>query len=183
MKNNPLFSRLALALAISAASLVAFAGVAVDTTEIEVVANGKTEKVSIANLKMGETRQLYSEAGTLVTATRLADSLQLDIGGEKTSVPMMEAGDLSEAEILALIDDEDAGVDGKKRVVRIHHADHAKGEGGHRKIVVIDGKDGEVHALEGDEPHVIVKHGGDGKQVIVKRTVVKTDAAATGGEK
>lgn len=177
MTNTPILSRLAFALAISAASLVAFAGEAVDSTEIEVVANGQSEKVRIENLKVGETRQIYSEAGTLVTATRLADSLQLDIAGDKTSIPMVEAGDLSEEELLALVGKEGAA-DGKQHVVRIHHADHAKGaagEPGLRKVIMIDGKDGDLHALEGDGPHVIVKHGGEGKQVIVKRTLKKAD--------
>ena len=179
MKTNPLVSRLALALAVSlsAASLVAFAGEAVGTTEIEVINNGVSEKISLADLKMGETRQLYSEAGTLVTATRLKDSLQLDIGGVKTTVPMMEAGDLSEDELLALIESDGAKADGK-HVVRIHRADGAKGDGAHRKVVVLDSKDGELRTLHGDEPHVIVKHGGEGKQVIVKRHVSKGDDAA-----
>ena len=175
MKTNPLVSRLALALAVSlsAASLVAFAGDAVDTTEIEVIANGKSEKISIDSLKMGETRQLYSEAGTLVTATRLKDSLQLDIGGEKTSVPMIEAGDLSDDELLALVEADGVTVDGKKHVIRIHHAGD-KADGAHRKIVMLDGKDGTAHELDGHEPHVIVKSGGEGKQVIVKRRIAKT---------
>ena len=177
---NTFVSRLALACAIglSVASIAAFAGEATDTTEIEVVANGQTEKVSIDNLKVGETRQLYSEAGTLVTATRTADSLQLDIGGEKTSVPMMEIGDLSDEEIETLIQSHGAGADGKQRVIRIHHADgdHAKLEGVHRKVIMIDGEDGGLSELEGDGPHVIVSKGGEGKQVIVKRKVVKADS-------
>lgn len=175
MKTNPLASRLALALAmsLSAASLVAFAGEAVDTTEIEVIANGKSEKVSIENLKMGETRQLYSEAGTLVTVTRLKDSLQLDIGGEKTSVPMVEAGDLSEEELLALVEAGGGKGDGKRHVIRIHAAGD-KADGAHRKIVMLDGKDGDLRELHGHEPHVIVKDGAEGKQVIVKRRVAKT---------
>src|SRR5687768_8625379 len=105
MNKNPLVSRLtlALALSLSAASLVAFAGEGVETTEIEVIANGQSEKVRIESLKVGETRQLYSEAGTLVTATRLADSLQLDIAGEKTKIPMHDVAGLSEAELIELV--------------------------------------------------------------------------------
>jgi hypothetical protein len=184
MKNNKLVSRLALAAAVSlsAASLVAMAGEAVDTTEIEVVANGKTEKFSIDNLKQGETRQLYSEAGTLVTATRLADSLQLDIGGEKTTVPMVEAGELSDEELLALVEAGGGTADGK-HVIRIHHGEGDKAGGMHRKVIVLDGKEGGAHALDGHEPHVIVKDGGDGKQVIVKRRIVKADATTDAGRK
>ena len=180
MQLQSLVSRLALACAIglSAASIAAFANEATDTTEIEVVVNGQAEKVSIDNLKVGETRQLYSEAGTLVTVTRTVDSLQLDIGGDKTSIPMMEVGDLSGEEIEALVVSHGDGADGKKHVVRIHHADgeHAKLEGAHHKVVVIDGEDGELSTLEADGPHVIVANGGEGKQVIVKRKVVKTDS-------
>ena len=184
MKNNPIVSRLALAfaLSLSAASLVAMAGEATDTTEVEVVANGKSEKISIDGLKVGETRQQYSEAGTLVTATRTAEALVLDIGGDKTTVPMIEAGDLSEEELLALVAAHGGdGADGKKRVVRIHHATdgtHDKAGAPHRKVIMIDGKDGEVRHLEGDGPHVIVDKNGEGKQVIVKRRVVKADADA-----
>lgn len=167
MNNKTLVTRLALALAMTL-SAAAFAG---DTTTIEVTNNGITEKVSIDDLKTGETRQLYSEAGTLVTATRLADSLVLDIAGDKTTIPMIEAGDLSEEELLALIDKD--GGDGKKHVVRIHRADGAHGD---RKVVVLDGDEGELRELHGhDGPHVIVKDGDgkDGKRVIVKRTVNK----------
>ena len=169
MNNNTLVTRLALALAMTLPA----AAFAADTTDIEVVNNGVTEKVSIEDLKVGETRQLYSEAGTLVTATRTAESLVLDIGGDKTTVPMIEAGDLSEAEVMALLDKQ--GGDGKKHVIRLHHAEggeHAKA-GGHRRVVVVDAKDGELQELDGDLPRVIVKDGAQGKQVIVKRHVQK----------
>ena len=179
MNKNPLVSRLtlALALSLSAASLVAFAGEGVETTEIEVIANGQSEKVRIESLKVGETRQLYSEAGTLVTATRLADSLQLDIAGEKTKIPMHDVADLSEAELIELVGHDGAKADGK-HVVRFHHAKGEKGDGAHRKVVVLEGDSAELHDLEGEGPHVIVKDGSAGKQVIVKRRLVKSDAAA-----
>ena len=182
MKNNPIVSRLALAfaLSLSAGSLVAMAGEASDTTEIEVVANGKSEKISIDGLKVGETRQQYSEAGTLVTATRTADSLVLDIGGEKTTVHMVEPSEISAEELDKLLATVD-GADGGKRVVRFHHATdgkHAEGEAGHRRVFIVhaDGDDGELRELEGDGAHVIVDKAGEGKQVIVKRRVVKADA-------
>lgn len=176
MKNKTLVSRLALACALTL-SAAAFAA---DTTEIEVVANGVSEKVSIEDLQIGETRQLYSEAGTLVTATRTADALQLDIGGDTTTVPMIEARDLGDEEIQALIAQHHGeGAEGK-RVIRIHRADgeHAKGDGMHRKVIVLEGKDGEPLELEGEGPHVVVKHGAEGKQVIVKRKVTKAEADA-----
>jgi hypothetical protein len=191
MNTAPLLHRLAfaLALSLSAASLVAFAAESSETTDIEVVANGKSEKVSLVDLKVGETRQLYSEAGTLVTATRTAESLELDIAGDKTSIKMLQPGDidgLEEAELAALIEAH-GGADGDvKRVVRIHrehadgaHAKHADGTA-HKRIVVLDGKDGELRTLHGDHADVRVKHldaDGDGKHVIVKRRVVKADAA------
>ena len=84
MKHTTLVARLALACA-STLSAAAFAG---ESTQIEVRNNGITEKVTIDDMKVGETRQLYSEAGTLVTATRTADALTLDIAGEKTTVDL-----------------------------------------------------------------------------------------------
>lgn len=188
MNRNALTHRLglALALSLSAASVVAFAGETVETTDIEVVANGKTEKVSLENLKVGETRQLYSEAGTLVTAIRTAEAIELDIAGEKTRIKMIDPahGDLDGAEIEALIEAHvgDAG-DGEKRIVRIER-EVAGGEGdgkhdGQRKVVIIKG-DGGTHDLHGEHPHVLIKHGdgdADGKHVIVKRRIHKADAA------
>jgi hypothetical protein len=176
MKNTTLVSRLALACALLL-SLPALAG---ETTEIEVIAGGVTEKLSIEDLKVGETRQLYSEAGTLVTATRTAQALQLDIGGDKTTVPMVESGDLLDEEIEALIERHHGEAADGKRVVRIHRADgeHAKADGRHRKVIVVDAAEGSAHALDGDGPHVLVKDAAGGKQVIVKRKVTKADADA-----
>ena len=182
MKHNPLTQRLAfaLALSLSVASLVALAAEPLETTEIEVVSNGKSEKLSIDDLKVGETRQLYSEAGTLVTAVRTADAIELDIAGEKTRIALIEPGhgDLGDAEIEALIEAHaGAHADGEKRIVRIER-DVVEGEGdgtqvGKRKIVMIGGH-GETHDFHGEHPHVLIKHGdGDGKQVIVKRRIHK----------
>lgn len=171
---------LAIALVLSATSLVAFAGEASETTDIEVVAAGVSEKVSIEDLAVGETRQLYSEAGTLVTATRTADTLELDIGGDKTSIRMIEPGELDDPEIAALIEAHGAGA-GSKRVVRIHrdakHGDAAEHDGV-RKIVLVHAGEGEAHDLD---DAVLVKHLGEpgAKQVIVKRRVARP--AATDG--
>jgi uncharacterized protein (DUF2141 family) len=168
MIRHPILSRLtlSLALALSAASLVAFAGEASETTDIEVVANGVTEKVSIVDLAVGETRQLYSEAGTLVTATRTAESLELDIGGDKTSIRMLEPGAVDEAEIAALIEahgDQHAG----------EASAHADGK---RKVIVIKAGDGELQELDADE--VLVEHLGEpgAKQVVVKRRLARPAA-------
>lgn len=176
---------LALALSLSAASLVALAGETTETTDIEIVANGTSEKVSLDNLKVGETRQLYSEAGTLVTAIRTADAIELDIAGEKTRIAMFEPGqgEPDEARIEALIDAHAGDADGEKRIVRIEREVIAS-EGdakhdGQRKVVIIKG-DGSTHDLHGDHPHLLVKHGdghGDGKTVIVKRRIHKEDEA------
>jgi hypothetical protein len=190
MSRTPVLHRLALALAlvIPATSLVAIAGEATETTEIEVVANGVSEKLSIDDLKVGETRQLYSEAGTLVTATRTAESLELDIAGDKTSIRMLDPHAIDDPEIAALLEAHGAPADGHKRVVRIHR-DGKAGEGahaahveGHRKVIVVKA-DGEFDALDGADVDVIVKGlaegDADGKKVIVKRrlsTSVETDS-------
>jgi hypothetical protein len=180
MTRTPLLHRLALAIAlvIPATSLVAIAGEALETTEIEVVANGVSEKVSIDDLKVGETRQLYSEAGTLVTATRTAESIELDIAGDKTSIRMLDPHAIDDPEIAALIEAHGAPADGPKRIVRVHR-DHKAGDGahaahaeGHRKVIVLKA-DGELDALDGDDVDVLVKRLDDGefegKKVIVKR--------------
>ena len=194
MNATPLLQRLtlAVALSLSAASLVAVAGEASETTDIEVVNNGKSEKLSITDLKVGETRQLYSEAGTLVTATRTAESLELDIAGDRTSIRMIDPAGLDDAELAALIEAHAGGGDDVKRVIRVHrehadgehakHTEHAAHGEAHRKVIVLAGEDGEVRALHGDDPEILLKHldaDGDGKHVIVKRRVTKpADAGA-----
>lgn len=193
MNAKPLLHRLTLAVALtlSAASLVAAAGETSEITDIEVVNGGKSEKISLTDLKVGETRQLYSEAGTLVTATRTAESLELDIAGDKTSIRMIEPGALDDPELAALIEAHGgAEGDGKvKRVIRVRHgegadgahAEHAAHGEAHRKVIVLSGKEG-AHPLDGDDVEVFLKHhgeaGADGKRVIVKRRVSKGDDAA-----
>ena len=182
MKPHPLTHRLifALALGLSTASLVAFAAEPTETTDIEVVNNGKSEKVSLENLKVGETRQLYSEAGTLVTAVRTADAIELDIAGDKTRIAifephMGELGELGEAEIDALIEAHAGAHGSQKRVVRIERdaVEGDAGKDGKRKVVIVHG-DGATHDVHGEHPHVLIKHGdADGKQVIVKRRIHK----------
>lgn len=178
---------LAVALSLSAASLVAVAGEAGETTDIEVVSNGKREKISLTDLKIGETRQLYSEAGTLVTATRTAESLELDIAGDKTSIRMIDpAAGLDDAELAALIEAHagEAGEGKVKRVIRVHadgeHAAHAAHHEAHRKVIVLSGKDGDLRALHGADEVELLQHldaDGDGKHVIVKRRVARPAGA------
>lgn len=188
MFKQAILPRLALSIALTlpAMSLVAIAGEASDTTEIEVSANGVSEKVSIADLKIGETRQLYSEAGTLVTATRTAETLELDIAGDKTSISMTQPGEVDEIEIAALL--EAHGVDakdGERRIVRIHRdakvGESGEHDGAPHKIVLIKAGDGEVHTLDAETDAVLVKHLGEpgAKQVIVKRRVVQPAASGS----
>jgi len=186
MKTNALLHRLtfAIALSLSAASLVAFAAEPGETTDIEVVSNGKSEKLSITDLKIGETRQLYSEAGTLVTATRTAESLELDIAGDKTSIRMLDHHDLDDPELAALIEAHHGGEGDAQHVIRVHreHADAAHaaghGDGMRRKVIVLTGKDGQEFSHDDAHAEMLLQHGAagtDGKRVIVKRRVVKGD--------
>ena len=178
---------LALALGFGLASLAAFAGATHDVTDVEISAAGKTEKVVLEDLKVGESRQLYSEAGTLVTATRTADAIELDIAGEKTSIAVLD-GEFSSDALGALI--EAAGDDGKvQRVVRVQHdgdTHTTHSVDGKRTIVLVSGDAADVHALhEGTEDIGVLLDDaapGDGKRVIVKRRIVRDDAAgqATG---
>jgi hypothetical protein len=180
MSKHPVLARLTLsvALSLSAASLVAFAS---ETTDIEVSIAGVTERVSIADLAIGETRQLYSEAGTLVTATRTAESLELDIGGDKTSIRMIEPGNLDEGEIATLLHAHGAEAkEGERRIVRIHR-DKQAGDGaasveGQRKIVVVKAGDGELTELDADA--ILLEHLGEpgAKQVVVKRRIERPTA-------
>lgn len=168
-------ARLALALCIALSGSALALAKDTDTTEIEVINNGVSEKIALASLKIGETRQVHSETGTLVTVTRLAESIELDIGGEKTSVPMIEPGEMSHEELVALGDE---GHGGKRRVIRLHHGQggaDAKADGEPR-VIVIDAAGHGGHRLEGDGPHVVVDKSGEGKQVIVKRRVTRDDA-------
>ena len=186
MKTTALLHRLSfsIALSLSAASLVAFAAEPSETTDIEVVANGKSEKLSLTDLKIGETRQLYSEAGTLVTATRTAGSLELDIAGDKTSIRMLDHAAMDDAELAALIEAH-AGDGDVKHVVRIHrehadgaHAAHADGR--HKKIIVVSGEEGRVAGHDAAHAALLLERdaaGADGKHVIVKRRLGKREGA------
>lgn len=188
MKTTALLHRLtfAIALSVSAASLVAFAAEPSETTDIEVVSNGRSEKLSLTDLKLGETRQLYSEAGTLVTATRTAESLELDIAGDKTSIRMLDHHGMDDAELAALAEAHGGGEGEVKHVVRIHreHADAAHaaahGDGLRKKVIVLSGKDGQEITHHGDHGELLLEHaaaGAEGKHVIVKRRVVKGEGA------
>lgn len=185
MKSHPLLQRLSLAIALSLASvsMIALAAeprnssIATETTEVEIIANGVSEKISLEDMQVGETRQLYSEAGTLVTAHRTAESLELDIAGEKTSIRMIDPGAMDGPELAALIEAHGAG-DGRRRVVHVHRdGKHAAGDAGdgHRKIVMISSGDGSVHDIDADDVHVLLDEAdaGDGKRVIVKRKRVE----------
>jgi hypothetical protein len=186
MNTSVLLHRLsfAVALCLPAVSLVALAAEPTETTEVEVIANGRTEKVELVDLKAGETRQVYSEAGTLVTATRTAQSLELDIGGDKTSIRMVEPDAIDDAELAALVEAHHGagGADGK-RIVRIHrdakHGSDAHVDA-HRKVIVIADGEGDVEALDADGLDLLLEQdaGGDGKRVIVRHTRVKSDADA-----
>ena len=169
------------------ASLTAFAGGTHDVTEVEISAAGNTEKVVLEDLKVGESRQLYSEAGTLVTATRTADAIELDIAGEKTSIMVLDDA-LSPEALSVLIDDD--GDDGKvQRIVRVHHdgdTHTSHSVDGKRTIVLVSGDAADVHTLhEGTEDVSVLLDGeasGDGKHVVVRRRIVRGDATGKDAE-
>ena len=176
----------ALVLGLACASLTSIAAESSDVTEIEVASGGNVERVTLDDLKVGESRQLYSEAGTLVTATRTADAIELDIAGEKTRIVM--PGDGLSSKALHVISDGDH--DGH-RIVEIHRKDgshESHGVDGERRVVVIAGDDADVHTLDGTEDISVMLEAlggddsGDGKRVVVKRRIVREsgDAAADG---
>lgn len=176
----------ALVLGLGMAGVVAAAGDTTDVTEIDITANGRSEHVVLENLAVGESRQLYSAAGTLVTATRTADAIELDIGGEKTVVRMPEA--IDDDAIAAFVRDAGAG-DGGKRVIRLQRSaagDAAtvdvSGEGS--RVLVLSHKDGDLEVLDGDDVDALLDSAGtDGKRVIVKRKrVLEADAGDAVGK-
>jgi hypothetical protein len=174
----------ALALGLCTASLVAVAAepVAGDTTEVEISNHGVTERVVLVDLAVGESRQLYSEAGTLVTATRTADALELDIAGDRTHVAM-PSHTLSDDAIAALVEDVRASGDekSKTRIVRVHRTGAGDASTvdvvGDARVLVLKRGDG-TQAIDADGIDLLLNDadGSDGKRVIVKRTVSDTDA-------
>ena len=166
---------LALALGLCTASLVAVAAEPGDTTEVEIRNNGVTERVVLLDLGIGESRQLYSDAGTLVTATRTADALELDIAGDRTRVAM-PSDTLSDDAITALVNDARAdGDSGKTRIVRVHRTGAGDAETvditGDARVLVLKRGDG-VQTIDAEGVDLLLDDAGDsdGKRVIVKRT-------------
>lgn len=174
----------ALALCLGAASLASVAAEPRDTTRVEIGQHGSSEVVVLEDLAIGESRQLYSEAGTRVTATRTAEAIELDIGGDKTRVVMPAPG-LSDDAIAALVRDAHAADDGKTRIVRVHRADAGDATtvdvsgaaAGDARVVVIK-RDGDVQSvdLEGIDVLLDGAPAADGKRIIVKRTITSGDA-------
>lgn len=172
---------LALALSLTVASLATVAAEPQETTRVEIGQNGSSEIVVLDDLAVGESRQLYSEAGTLVTATRTADAIELDIGGDKTRV-VMPTPDMSEDAIAAIVRDAHGG-DGTARLVRVHRTDagdattvDVSGDGESRVVVIK--RDGELQTMDLDGIDVLLDEGApaDGKRIIVKRTIKSDDA-------
>jgi hypothetical protein len=178
---------LALALGLSIASLAAVAGPASDVTEVEITVAGKTEHVVLDNLKVGESRQLYSAAGTLVTAVRTAEAIELDIAGEKTSIAIHD-GQMSAEELETLMAEGDGGT--ARRIVHVHRdtdMDSTQNVDGKRSIVIVTGDAAEMHALhDGSEDIDVVvdaPEAGDGKRVVVKRRIVSDADGKDAGAK
>lgn len=175
---------LSTAIGLCMASAAALAIEASDSTEVQVSVDGKTETVVLDNLKIGESRQLYSEAGTLVTAVRTADGIELDIGGEKTRINLPEPGVSGDALADFLLDGRDAG-DGKTRIVRVHKSkDGAPAtvnvQAGGAKRVVLVSHDGEIETLDADTIDALIDEAGstNGKRVVVKRRITTDGASA-----
>lgn len=178
---NPLRA-IACAVALTIAAGVSAASASSDTMDIEIRTAAGTEKLSLVDLAPGETRQVYSEAGTLVTATRTADLLVLDIGGDKTEIRMFDAQGLGADGHHVWVDKDVEGDSDGRHVVRIH-AGHSDGvavfhgdDAAHaeRKIVVMRNHDaGDADAIEAEVIDLLGDGAvsGDGKQVIVKRHV------------
>lgn len=173
---------LALALGLGLASLAAVAGGASEVTEVRISSDGTTETIVLDDLKVGESRQLYSEAGTLVTATRTADAIELDVGGDKTRITLFDPALSSAASGVRV--DVSGDEDGTQRVVKIRHDGqiHAgQGSDGKRTVVLVSGDGADVHTLDSgtDDIRVLLDGlapDGDGKHVVVKRRIVRDEA-------
>lgn len=167
--------RLALALAIVLATGAAVAAPPRDNTRIEIGKNGNTEVVVLDDMAIGESRQLYSEAGTLVTAVRTNEAIELDIGGDKTRVTLPDP-DLSPEAIARIV----AGAgDGSPAIVRIQRDGAAAGAEGKQRVVMIASKDGSVETIDAEDVKLLV----DGDALVVdggKRVIVQRTRAADG---
>lgn len=149
----------------------------VDQTEFRVrTASGQIEKVKVANLAVGEVRNLTTEAGTPVVVGRHEGGYVIDVAGERIEV---DIGAGAEIETELLNHEAHDGHHGK-RIVRIHK-DHEAGDGKStekRKVVVMHHGEGEPGDLEDIDVMVdglTIGDGGvpEGKRVVVVRKIEK----------
>lgn len=176
---------LALLLGLGMASLSAVATTpeTTETTNIQVITNGKTENVVLHNLKIGESRQLYSEGGTLVSAVRTADAIELDIDGEKTRIGMHD-GPLTPDQIAALVVEAEHTDGASPRVIRVQRRGGGDAQVDAKRVVLVSTADGSLQTIDGDaagDIELLLKDAGvstdGGKRIIVKRHVTR-DASA-----
>ena len=156
----------------------------VDTTEFRVrTAGGQIEKVSVADLQIGEVRNLNTEAGTPIVVGRHETGYVIDVAGERIEVDAPEVGDIEQHLVHA--GDDDHGDDGRvRKIVRVHK-DVQEGAGDQaqqkRKVVVVK----HAHEGEGDEDlEVLIDGDGladggipEGKRVVVLRKLEKHQTA------
>jgi hypothetical protein len=159
MKFRHLLARGAVAVAL-AASIGAVCAAESATTEILLLGKDqKREKLKFeGELPIGESRGLYTDAGTPVTVLRTEKGLRVETPERTVDVPYPDHGVLIAGEHAL---DADAGTDGKRRrVVILHNEHHTDGDAAHaaahdklmkRVIVVGDGSDVDVKVLKLDK--------------------------------
>lgn len=176
----------ALAAAMSALLVgAAFAGqTPTDTTRIEVRTQaGAIERVTLADLKVGEIRSFTTESGSASVAKRTATGLDLQISGETFAIDMPDpAADgllahdgTHEVVVKEIVEsDEIVDVDGKEVVVlRKHHGDAGlPGDG--KRVVVRHERHGDPTLIgKGDAAPSLADPGNEGKRILVMRTLEK----------
>ncbi len=158
MKLNTLFVPSAIAIALAGLIGVAFAAEPdLHSTEIKLI--GKDKKIESlkfeGELPIGESRGLYTDAGTPVTVQRTDRGLRIETPERTLDVPYPGAA------ALATTGDEEVVIDGvrtRKRVIILHDdkhaAEHQAMHGGahspmHQKHVIVV-KDGDAGAIDVD---------------------------------
>lgn len=141
--------------------------------EVRVEPHGEALKVDAEGLAVGESRQLTTDSGKVVTVTREEKGLKLEVDGKVIQLPgddedlHLEAGD-QQVRVLKLHHGQ--GTDGKWKTEDGEVVDLGEGHGFH----FISAEDGPGHVVvqgceDGDDCQVhVMKLGGDGQDVEVE---------------
>ncbi len=138
---HAILAALAASLLVSTFSFAAGDPEAKHRIEIKIAADDEMVTIDADDLKMGETRQSFTDSGKEVLVTRTEDGIQLEIDGKEIDVDMPH-GEGHHA-MFNMTGDED-----KKVVIRKFHGDGAGDEHGYHFI----------HAGDGEDVNLVIEH-------------------------